>query len=645
MSWKNMTIGKRITIGFSVVLALLVAVSILSFTGVGSIVRNAEQVILGNQLDANLAQKEIDHLNWANQVNALLTDDHVTTLHVETDDHKCGFGEWLYGDGRKRAETVAPSLSPLLKSLEEPHRKLHESAIEIGRLFRQADGSLGHFLREKKADHLAWVNKAKDVFTDASLTQLGVEKDPAKCSLGRWLLSSDVDTLKQTYPEFSAALAKVVEPHNKLHESAQEIQELLDQGHRDKALVVFNETTAPMASRTLEALDDVLEWQDGQMKHMKDAYVVYADETIPALKSVQAILREVRIEARNHIMGDEVMLDAARSTKVNVIAVGAVAVIVGLLLAQFITRGTGRFLRKVSAQLGESSAMVASAAGQVSSSSQSLAECASEHAASLEETSSSLEEMASMTKQNAHNASRANDLMKRVNEVVGKANGSMSDLTASMDEMARAGKETSKIIRTIDEIAFQTNLLALNAAVEAARAGEAGAGFAVVAEEVRNLAMRAADAARNTATLIEGMVKQVTDGSELVIQTNSAFREVAGNVSEIANLVGEIASASGEQARGISQLTKTVNEMDGMVQHNAANAEESASASEEMNSQADQLRMLILDLGRLVGITGNDGSEARPRVPRLPMPVNRKALPPVLKSAGGDCADHEEGET
>ncbi len=132
-----------------------------------------------------------------------------------------------------------------------------------------------------------------------------------------------------------------------------------------------------------------------------------------------------------------------------------------------------------------------------------------------------------MTKQNADNANQADGLMKEANQVVVQANESMGELTTSMEEISKASEETSMIIKTIDEIAFQTNLLALNAAVEAARAGEAGAGFAVVADEVRNLALRASDAAKNTANLIEGTVKKVSDGSELVTRTNEAFTKVA----------------------------------------------------------------------------------------------------------------------
>ena len=248
---------------------------------------------------------------------------------------------------------------------------------------------------------------------------------------------------------------------------------------------------------------------------------------------------------------------------------------------------------------------VASAASQISTASQQLAEGSSEQASAIEETSSSLEEMSSITKQNADNANCANRLMENTTQVAAKANKSMEDLTASMLEISRASEETSKIIKTIDEIAFQTNLLALNAAVEAARAGDAGAGFAIVADEVRNLAMRAAEAAKNTANLIEGTVRRVKEGYQLVERTDKEFREVAAGVSKSGDLIGEISAASQEQARGIEQVNKAVNEMDKVVQQNAGNAEETASASEEMNCQAERMKDFVGDLARLVGF-GND---------------------------------------
>lgn len=279
------------------------------------------------------------------------------------------------------------------------------------------------------------------------------------------------------------------------------------------------------------------------------------------------------------------------------------ALVLGVLVAVFITRSITRPVNRIISGLNEGSGQVAAASGQVSSSSQSMAEGASEQAASIEETSSSMEEMSSMTKQNALNAANADALMKEAKQVVDSANASMQNLTRSMADITTASEETSKIIKTIDEIAFQTNLLALNAAVEAARAGEAGAGFAVVADEVRTLAMRAADAAKDTAELIKGTVKKVNEGSEFVAATNEAFSQASESSEKVGTLISEISMASEEQSTGIEQVNNAITEMDRVVQQNAANAEESASAAEEMSAQAEQLKEYVDDL--VIMVTGS----------------------------------------
>ncbi len=295
--------------------------------------------------------------------------------------------------------------------------------------------------------------------------------------------------------------------------------------------------------------------------------------------------------------------------KMTAISVGCA--LTALALLWFMARGITRPINYAINGLSENAEQVTSASGQISSASQSIAEGASEQAAAIEETSSSLEEMSSMTKQNADNASEADNLMRKAIQVVQQANVSMAELNGSMNEISSASIETSKIIKTIDEIAFQTNLLALNAAVEAARAGEAGAGFAVVADEVRNLAIRAADAAKDTAGLIEGTVKKVTDGTDLVSRTNEAFAEVASSTSKVGELVAEIAAASKEQTQGIEQVNSSVTEMDKVTQSNAANAEENASASEEMSAQAEQMMAFVGDLAALVGKSANGTRKSR----------------------------------
>lgn len=283
-------------------------------------------------------------------------------------------------------------------------------------------------------------------------------------------------------------------------------------------------------------------------------------------------------------------------------AVLLLSVLSGAGLQLAMVRGINRTLAKAVSEIGSGAAQVASAATQISSSSQALAQGSSEQAASLEETSSSSEEINSMAHKNTENTRAAADLAGRLRTAFSEANRSLDGTVAAMQELTASSEKISRIIKVIDEIAFQTNILALNAAVEAARAGEAGMGFAVVADEVRNLAQRSAQAAKDTASLIEESIARSRDGKAKVDHVAAAIRAIAEDSNKIHVLVDEVNVASQEQSRGIEQVAKAVTQMERVTQQSAAGAEQSASAATELTAQAASLKEIVERLSEMVGV-------------------------------------------
>lgn len=313
------------------------------------------------------------------------------------------------------------------------------------------------------------------------------------------------------------------------------------------------------------------------------------------------------------------------TTMRNEIAVVIVALAISVLLglAWFVSRFITRPLSEVIRGLTEASGQVTSASRQVSDTSDQMSQSACEQAASLEEISSSLQEINSMTQQNADNAGKANNLAQQGYLGAEEGNKAMQEMQTAMMAINESSGKISKIIHVIEEIAFQTNLLALNAAVEAARAGEHGKGFAVVAEEVRRLALRASESAKNTASLIEDSVGKTKSGAATADKSKAALQNIMGSSKSVADIIASIANVSNDQATGIGQVTMAVDQVSQVTQGNSSSAEQSAIFAQTLTAQAEVLQEMTTKLRNLVGDSGFTALQERPAA------LTRLALSPT----------------
>jgi methyl-accepting chemotaxis protein len=385
------------------------------------------------------------------------------------------------------------------------------------------------------------------------------------------------------------------DPQQQLRQSLDELLKLSDSASTSAMLrkLVDNAGTAAQAQKELQ--------QAMARQQMDAALAIFAQKVQPSLeesaREAQALVGRENIELNAFSQASASSASAASLLTI-LLGLGAMVVGAGML---WVVHSANRGLQRLAGQLSDSAVQVEGAAAQVSGSGQTLAAGASEQAASLEETSASTEEIASITRKNANAAMEVAGLMQQSSDHAGEVNQTLDRMIDKMKEIDASSHKIARIIKVIDEIAFQTNILALNAAVEAARAGEAGLGFAVVADEVRNLAQRCAQAARDTAGLIEESIETSRDGNSRLDSMAAAVRSMTDSAVRVKVLVDEVNLGSQEQARGMDQSSRTVVQMEKVTQQTAAGAEESASAGAELNGHAAQLRTLVQDMRQMVG--------------------------------------------
>jgi len=592
MSSRSLTIGRRIALGFTFVFVLLAAIAAVAWFALGASGRKLTEYA-GSAKETNTAGTLTSAMTELKlQVNEYLASSDATKAQrvraakKSVDDEFAAAAKVIHDPARSAqlSEAVA-----LLGKYDEAFQKIVATTAKLDAIV--ADDLMPH------GQEIA--NGLQKVLTDAknngdmngAFKVSSALKAYFECSS---LANSFMLTSKIEFADAAKkSIASVADSVIKLQRDQEELVKL-DASLKDEAKDALLKNLTSAATNYAKALDAMIVAKQERNQLIAGQLDKIAPQFTEALVKVRDSVTEFQSGLEERMRAEQ------RRSEFQVLIFTASAALIGIVAAWFVIRSITRPISAIADQLSSESAQTHSAALQVAEVSTAMSDGASRQAASLEESSASLHEMASMTQRNSEGAQSAKTLAAEARSTADAGARDMASMRTAMSAIQSSSSEISKIIKTIDEIAFQTNILALNAAVEAARAGEAGAGFAVVAEEVRNLAQRSAQAAKETAAKIADASAKSEQGAQISSQVAGSLDSIVQKIRQLDEMVGAIAQASHEQSEGIGQLNQAVAGMDQITQSNAALAQQSAASAEQLQGQSAQVRIAVDELMRMV---------------------------------------------